>query len=85
MQINFNELRKKLILDYNQVINLLNGSICSDVDMDRVVIPVNDIALMLERLHLDIITIGIIHDPNIPDCQCILNDDFKVKEFLPNS
>jgi len=82
MHVDFNLLRKKLITDYNKIITSLNGSLCSDDDMDRVVIPVNDLALDLEKLRLDIITIGALHDPSIKDCSCILTDDVEVKEFM---
>jgi len=81
MEVNFNILRKKLIEDYNQVITSLNGSICEDVDMNRVVIPVEDLKFNLERLRIDIITIGAICDPNIKDCACIIDSGTEVKQF----
>jgi len=84
MEVDFNLLRKKLIHDYNNVIESLNGAICTDVDMDRVIIPVQDISLNLERLRHDVITIGALNDPSIKDCECVIVDDVEVKEFLPN-
>jgi hypothetical protein len=84
MECDFNNLRKKLIKDYNNVIDSLNEAICTDVDMDRVVIPVQDLSLILERLRSDVIIIGAINDPAIKDCGCVLGEDIEVKEFLPN-
>ena len=84
MHVNFDTLRKRLITDYNRVIESLNRSLCSDDDMDRVVIPVNDIAVDLERLRLDLVTIGALEDPSIDDCSCVLTDGVEVKQFTPN-
>jgi|WetSurMetagenome_2_1015567.scaffolds.fasta_scaffold553062_2 hypothetical protein len=85
MEINFNSLRKKLIRDYNEVLQALNGAICEDIDMDRVIIPVGDISLKLERLRHDIITIGAINDPSLKDCSCVVDKDTEILEFLPNT
>jgi hypothetical protein len=84
MKINFDDLRKKLIKDYNQLIKTLNGAICSDCDMDRVVAPVHEISLYLERLRVDVITIGCLNDPSIEDCNCVVDDETEIKEFLVN-
>jgi hypothetical protein len=84
MEVDFNVLRKKLIRDYNEVLKALNGSICEDVDMNRIVIPVEDISSKLERLRHDIITIGLISDPAIKDCTCVIDTDTEIVEFLPN-
>lgn len=84
MEVDFNLLRKKLIKDYNNVIEALNGALCTDVDMDRVIIPVLDLNILLERLRVDVITIGSLHDPSVKDCSCVINEDTEVKEFLPN-
>jgi hypothetical protein len=84
MEVDFNLLRKKLIRDYNEVLKALNGAICEDVDMNRVIIPVGDISLKLERLRHDIITIGCVSDPSIKDCVCVIDKDTEVIEFLPN-
>lgn len=84
MHVNFNVLRKKLIHDYNNVMDSLNRSICSDIDMDRIVLPVNDISIDLERLRMDIITIGAIEDQSIEDCSSVLTDGIEVKQFNGN-
>lgn len=84
MKIDFDDLRKKLIKDYNQLIKSLNGAICTDFDMDRVVVPVHEISIHLERLRFDVITIGCLHDPSIEDCHCVIDDKTEIKEFLPN-
>jgi hypothetical protein len=84
MEIDFNILRKKLIKDYNHVISSLDSAICEDIDMDRVIIPVNDLKINLERLRIDIIAIGAICDPNIKDCACVLDSDTEVKQFGSN-
>jgi catabolite regulation protein CreA len=84
MEVDFNALRKKLIHDYNKLIESLNGAICTDIDMDRVVIPVQDISIILEKLRHDVITIGALNDPSIKNCSCVLTEDTEIKEFLPN-
>jgi len=81
MEVNFNILRKKLIKDYNHVITSLNNSICEDTDMERVVIPVNDLKFNIERLRIDIIAICAINDSNIKNCDCVLDSDTEVEEF----
>lgn len=81
MEVDFNVLRRKLIDDYNNVISALSGAICSDTDMDRVVIPVDDILMGLEKLRLDIVMIGAINDPSIKDCSCIVNENTEIKSF----
>jgi hypothetical protein len=81
VEVNFNTLRKKLISDYNNVIDSLNYSICEDTNMDRVNIPIKELKSDLDRLRIDIITIGALCDPNIKDCACILDNDTEVKQF----
>lgn len=84
MQTDFDLLRKKLIRDYNTIIESLNNAICTDIDMDRVVIPVHDLQCPLEKLRMDVITIGCLFDPSIEDCHCVIDDATEIKEFLPN-
>lgn len=85
MNVNFDIIRKKLIKDYNDTVSALNGSHCSDADMDRIVIPVEDLRLYIERLRLDIVTIGALYDHSIDDCSCVINSATEVKEFLPGT
>lgn len=84
MQINFNDLRKKLIKDYNIVVECLNSAVCIDSDMNRIIQPVDEIKMKLERLRFDIIAIGMLEDPNLPDCSCVINDSNDIKEFVTN-
>jgi len=84
VEVDFNVLRRKLIDDYNKVISALSGAICSDTDMDRVVIPVDDILMGLEKLRLDIVMIGSINDPSIKDCSCIVDENTEIKSFYKN-
>ena len=81
MEVDFNVLRRKLIDDYNKIVSTLSGAVCSDADMDRVVIPVDDILMDLESLRLDTIMIGSVHDPSIKDCSCIVDENTEIKSF----
>lgn len=56
MEVDFNILRKKLIKDYNEVLKALNGAICEDIDMSRVIIPVMDINVKLCAINLTFYT-----------------------------
>lgn len=71
MQVNFNELRLKTIRDYNMLIKKLNGAICEDVDMDRVIIPVDDLTRVFDNMRENLILIASLYEPNDSDCSCI--------------
>ena len=84
MEVDFNVLRKKLIDDYNKIVSALSDAICSDTDMDRVVIPVDNVLVDLEKLRIDIVMIGSINDPSIKDCSCIIDENTEIKSFYKN-
>ena len=83
MEVNFNNLRIKMIRNYNSLIKTLNDAIVTDVDMDRVVAPVNDIKRTLDNLRDGIVTLGCLFEKDNDDCKCVLTDDMIVAEFMP--
>jgi predicted polyphosphate/ATP-dependent NAD kinase len=85
MQIDFNNIRLKTLTDYNELVTILNRAICEDIDMNRVIIPVDDLHRILDKMKIDLIMIGCIKDDRIEDCKCIVIDDTNVKEFDPES
>jgi hypothetical protein len=60
---------------------MLNQSIVEDTDMNRVVIPVQDLQRTLDLLRDEMITIGLAE--NDSDCKCVITDDMKILEFNP--
>ena len=82
MHVNFNDLRRKLIKDYNSVIESLNAAVCIDTDMNRIIQPVDEIKMKLERLRFDIIAVGLLQDNRIEDCQCVIKDSDDIKQFI---
>jgi len=73
MQINFDNLRSITLNDYNDLVKLLNCSICTDEDMNRVVVPVSDVVKILDKLRLDMVLLMSLVDPSIPDCNELKN------------
>lgn len=83
MKVDFNVLRKNIIKDYNHIVRSLNQAVVEDEDMNRVVIPVTDLKRTLDTLRNGLITLGCLFEPNDPECSCILSDDTKVEQFVP--
>lgn len=83
MQVDFNILRKNILKDYNRLIKSLNQAIVEYEDMDRVVIPVDDIKRALDNLRNNVITLGCLFEPNDPQCVRVLSEDDVVEEFIP--
>jgi hypothetical protein len=83
MEVNFNQLRRKILGEYNELIKKLNGSIVEDYDMSRVIIPIEDLRRLLDRMRDSIITIGCLEEKGNADCQCILSDKTSVDIFAP--
>jgi len=81
VEINFNEFRKKIIREYNNIVKKLNNSICEDTDMDRVIIPVEDLRRNIDNFRNYLIILGCLQEEGKSDCQCILSDTFKVDLF----
>jgi hypothetical protein len=83
MQVNFNNLRKKLIADYNILVTKLNQAVVEDVDMNRVVEPVENLRRVMDNIRDSIVTIGCLEENGNSDCQCVLTDNLTVKIFAP--
>jgi len=68
MDVDFNNLRKRMILDYNTLVNGLNTA--------SVVIPLHKFGYIkkhLEDLKTDLITLGCCYEEGNQDCKCILD------------
>lgn len=83
MKVDFNNVRLKAINEYNALVKKLNGAICEDTDMNRVVIPVGDLQRTIDNLRDSIVTIGLAYDEGNEDLKCVLTDDMEVLEFNP--
>ena len=83
MQIDFNNLRRILVNDFNSLVENLNCGIVENTDYQRVVVPVREIERIIDSLRNDIVTIGCLYENNNKDCECILTDDLKVSMFAP--
>ena len=83
MKVNFNNMRKKAIQAYNDLVKKLNGSLVEDTDYIRVIVPVQDIQRTLDNLRDALVTIGCTYEENDPDFQCVINDNDEILEFNP--
>ena len=84
MQVNFNNVRKQAVSEYNTLVNKLNSALCEDTDMTRVVIPVDDLERVLSHLRSSIATIAMTVNPNDPEMQCVLEEGETLEIFNPN-
>jgi hypothetical protein len=83
MKVDFNNVRTQTIRLFNELTKKLNQAICEDVDMNRVIIPVQDLQRTMDRLRDKIVTIGLCEDESNPEIKCVLTDDMEVLEFNP--
>ena len=83
MKVNFNNLRRKLINDYSTLVKRMNASIVEDTDMNRVVIPTEDVRHILNNLRDGLVTLGCLYSENDPDCICVLGDGEELVTFNP--
>jgi hypothetical protein len=80
MNVNFTNLRKSAIASYSALTKKLNMSLCTDVDMVRVIVPVEDIRRDMDRLRDSMATLASLYNKDDPDCQVI---DVDIPEFAP--
>jgi hypothetical protein len=80
LEIDFNQLRLDTAKNLNDVISMLNSSIVIDEDMDRVVVPVNEIARHINSLRANIGTLLCIYETDNPDIDNV-SEKIKIKEF----
>jgi hypothetical protein len=69
MNVDFNNLRKKIIKDYNALVDGLTIA--------------GDIKTHLDDLRTDIITLGCLYEEGNNECKCILDGSIDVKTYVP--
>lgn len=79
MDVDFNNLREKLLSNYNALIDILNDS----VEDREIRIPTNEIQNVLKDIRNELITLGCLYESGNSDCRCIINKDTKVSIFEP--
>ena len=80
MQVNFNNLRRKLINNYSSLIKELNSAIVEEGRDQVVKISTENIANTLDDLRECIVIIGCLEEDGNEDCQCIIEEH----EILPS-
>jgi len=84
MNINFNQIRKNLMLEYNLLTRRLNNSICKDTDMARVIVPVRELEKHMNNLQSIIGLIACTFDKGNPEFEDVLGDN-KIFQFNPEN
>jgi hypothetical protein len=79
MDVDFNNLRKKTIEDYNNLVNGLN--------MASIVIPLHKFGYIqkyMDDLRVDLATLGLLYEEGNENCKCIFDGSFEAKIYTPN-
>jgi hypothetical protein len=84
MNVDFNNLRRYAVDEFNRVVAFLNGSIEKDSRGNRTVLfSVEDFESRIDALRVTLATIALTYAPNNPEMKCVLDEKETLFLFNP--
>jgi hypothetical protein len=83
MQIDFNNVRRKQIDAVTKLIHTLNNSFRDGGDREKIIIYVDEVRDAIDEIRGTAVGIAASYLDGDPLCKCVLKDDEKIPEFLP--
>lgn len=82
MKVDFNNVRRQVVHEYNDLVKVLNNNINRSIAGTNVRVEVEDIQEILDDLRISIATIALTYKYGDPDVIDVLGDD-ELEQFNP--